>query len=282
MLRTFFRLVGKAFRMTVNRPLQRFNIANRARKHLGVDAKYFKPAPRAISPGFKSISSSSSIIKSFSETINDDRLVIEASNSLPVIKTVIKNELSSPDLVKQEKPARPLPKSSSLQLSDPAVIWHVDKVPPGRLDLNKLQELMINKLADDDYWTPHKIAEVYNIKEEYAENITKYFKQIRIIISPGLAKNLDYVARNDPVYQATKHIVYHVDKSLRSEHDKQFDATFLPTDNPDPEIKELLEASALQRRQQPDLRLTQLVKRPKPLKIGSVNEPKQLNSKDSD
>jgi Fe-S cluster biosynthesis and repair protein YggX len=316
MIGTFFKLVGKALRMAVNRPIQRFNIFNRAKKYLGPDAEYFMPAPRAIGAlsqakpsqyphlegksSFKSIKqkrlnaiaernqklltneannnqnlseSNENLVqettKSFSETKNDDKLVINVSNKLPVIKTVTRLETSSTppeQLAEQDKPHRPLPKSTNLQLSDPAVIWCVDKVPPGRLDLSKFQELMINRLADENYWTPKQIAETYNIKEEYAEGLIKYYKQIRIIISPRIAQNLDYVARNDPAYQATKHIIYHVDKSLRSDFDKQCDATFLPTDKLDPEIRALLDAGAVQPRRQ------QAIARPVPLRIRSIND----------
>lgn len=349
MIGTFFKLVGKAIRFSISRPLQRFNIANRAKKYIGEEAKYFTPAPRAIGAltlkgstqyphlqelsRFKSVkqrrldaiaernqkllekssaahsdggSSEDSLTntnqittggsnKSFSEIKQDDELVIETSNKLPAIRTVtIPNNTSvkqsstdGEDVAKDtqllEKPHRPMPTSTNLQLSDPALIWHVDKVPPGRLDLKKLQELMINKLADDEYWTPKKIAETYNIKEEYAENIVGYLRQIRIILSPRVAKTLDYIARNDPVYQATKNIIYHVDNSLRSQADKQSDKTFLPTDELEPEVRAVLDGGQLQpKSHQPDPRLTSLFKRPAPLRIRALNRPGDDDNDDGD
>lgn len=331
MLGTFFKLVGKAIRFSVSRPLQRFNIYNRAKKYLGEDAKYFAPAPRAIGalskigPSryphlegggyFKSIkqkrlealqnrhqktieshlpdranssaqpSATIATAKSFSETRADDNMIIELSNKLPVVKIVTKvenqkNQLDTNNLKKSS--SRPLPKLTNLPLQDPASIWVVDKTRPGRLSLEQLQELMINKLADDLYWTPKKISETYNIKEEYAENLIKYLKQIRIIISPRIAKLLDYTARNNPVYQATKHVIYHVDKSLRTETDRQFDNMYLPTDEIDEEIRELINAGAMQARQQPDPSLRALIKRPQPLRLNPINKFPEISSQEFD
>lgn len=323
MIGTFFKLVGKAIRFSISRPIQRFNIYNRSKKYLGGDAKYFMPAPRAIgalsqssisqyphlegSSPFKSVKQrrmeaiarrnqrllegttaieesakglspkTNSSVRSFSETKQDDKVVIETSNKLPVIKTVtiVENpkraDAAASDNEVSARPPRPLPTSTNLQLSDPAVIWRVDKVPPGRLDLDKLQQLMINKLADDAYWTPKQLSETYNISEKYAANITEYFKQIRIIISPGIANKLDYVARNDPRYQACKDIIYYVDPSLRTPLERQYDDTFLPTDELDPEVRRVLQGS--QRQMTPDPRLTGLIKRPKPLRFEPENRP---------
>lgn len=319
MIGTFFKLVGKALRFSISRPIQRFNIYNRAKKYLGEDAKYFTPAPRAIGSlsqnsssqyphlegpsGFKSVkqrrleaivrrnqrlleqeetgedvdqnSDGTNDKKAFSETKQDDRVVIESSTKLPAIRTVSLETSKSSDKLPNAgeavatRPPRPLPTSTNLQLSDPAVIWQVDQVPPGRLDLNKFQELMINKMADDAYWTAKQISETYNIKEEYAENIIKYFKQVKIILSPRIANKLDYVSRNDPLYKSYKHVIYHVDYSLRDSVDKKFDDTFLPTDDLDPEVRKVLQGSQLQR--SPDPKLTSLFKRPQPLRVEPLN-----------
>lgn len=321
-LSTFIKLVGKALRFTVNRPLQRFNIYNRSKKYLGPDAKKFMPAPRAIGAlslnnwkpsqyphlesGYKSIkqrrldainkrqqleglpsgstSESDKQPKSFSETENDDDLIIEASNKLEVTKTVIK--IDPPDNQQKQllsdgdsnvvdsrssvELQRALPKCTNLQLSDPATIWAVEKVPKGRLDVNMLQEIMINKLADEAYWTPEKIADKYNIKQSYAESLFKYLKQIRIVVSPRMAKNLDYVGKNDPAYQAAKHLIYFVDKRLRSDSDKKYDKMYLPHEQLDEEVKEVIdspsEVTAI------DERLKKIA-RPAPLRIGPINRP---------
>lgn len=339
----FYKLVVKALKYTIARPIQRFHIEGRAKKYLGEESKYFMPAPRAIGSlskqgisqyphlentgKFKSVAQrrqeaiasrnqklleasttttttakSISLVeandstttlpqKSFSEIKQDDDLVIEASmNRLPVIRTMPLLDKPPEALASGEegkdiqlvKSHRPLPKLVNLDLSDPASIWQVDKVPLGRLDLNKLQELMINKLADDEgHWTSKKISDVYNIKEEYAENIISYLKQIRIIISPHIKTCLDQTASNDPRYQATKDIIYVVDYTLRNETHRKFDETFLPTDQLEPEVQKVLEGGKVAEQlkpaskyMQPDIRLTKLYKRPEPLKLThSINEP---------
>lgn len=344
--------MGKALRFGVARPIQRFNIESRAKKHLGEDAKYFKPAPRAIGPltklgpsqyahleggGFKSIkqkrleaiqsrnqrllesdqsrpqieSSSqksfrdrvNAIAKSFSETRRDDELIIESLPRLPAIKTSLlmntrenhtpslgdkdKADETNKQIETAKKTHRPLPKSTNLDLRDPTHIWVTDNVPPGRLDLNNLQEIMLNKLSDTNYWTPEKISERYNIKAEYAEKLTKYLSQVRVVLSPRMAKCLDYTARTDPVYQATKDIIYFVDKSLRTELDKKYDAMYLPTDELDPEIRDLIGHNEIQHKviderhtighfKHVPLRLAQ--GQTKPDKIGSINQPERITT----
>lgn len=273
--RSFSWFVIKAFKYLVQRPLMRFNVANRATKYLGPDAPKFKLAPSAIGPmtqpagfigkltnanviskpqSFKSITSKRSAIGlnltnkstanpssndghqsiTYSDSLEDEnRLIIEASNKLKVTKKL--ETVSDQSSVS----TKPLPKLTSLQLQDPVNIWIVDKVPPGRLDINKLQELMLNILADENYWTIDKIVDSYGIAKEYAESITKNIKQIKIIISPRLYYNLEYVGRNNPTYQATKHLIYNVDASLRTEEDKVYDGLFEPN-HPDPEIQRLI------------------------------------------
>ena len=303
-------MVGKALRYSIRRPLQRFNIANRAKNFLGEDAKHFMPAPRAIGAvsklgpiqyphlegggSFKSLrqrrlealqsrrqkaiesthSHDHGLQRAFSETEKDDNLVIEASNKLEVVKTVklvTSQQPNAPDKELTKTTDRPLPKLTNLPLQNLSSIWNIDKTPPGRLSLNSIQEMMLNKLADVDHWTPKRISETYNIKEEYAESLLKYLKQVRIIISPAMAKNLDYIDRNNPTYQATKHIVYYVDKSLRSEQDRQYDKMYLPTDEIDPEIRELLEVDSLKDRRESEEKIRKLFKRPEPLRIGPLN-----------
>lgn len=318
-LNTFIKLVGKAFRFTVNRPMQRFNIYNRSKKYLGPDAKKFMPAPRAIGAlsqnnwkpsqyphlesGYKSIkqkrldavnrqkqlelplestSESGNVPKSYSENKLDDHLIIDASNKLEVTKTVIKIE--PPDKQVQQLPEsdtgdniklqRPLPKSTNLQLSDLASIWAVEKVPRGRLDLNMLQEIMINKLGDDAYWTPKMIAEKYNIKESYAESLFKYLKQIRIVVSPRMSKALDYVGRNDPSYQATKHLIYFVDKRLRTNLDKKYDSMYSPGEQLDEEVRELIDSpNEIAKATGSNLERQKRIARPAPLRIAPINQP---------
>lgn len=318
-LNTFIKLVGKAFRFTVNRPMQRFNIYNRSKKYLGPDAKKFMPAPRAIGAlsqnnwkpsqyphlesGYKSIkqkrldavnrqkqlelplestSESGNVPKSYSENKLDDHLIIDASNKLEVTKTVIKIE--PPDKQVQQLPEsdtgdniklqRPLPKSTNLQLSDLASIWAVEKVPRGRLDLNMLQEIMINKLGDDAYWTPKMIAEKYNIKESYAESLFKYLKQIRIVVSPRMSKALDYVGRNDPSYQAAKHLIYFVDKRLRTNLDKKYDSMYSPGEQLDEEVRELIDSpNEIAKATGSNLERQKRIARPAPLRIAPINQP---------
>lgn len=237
--------------------------------------------------------------RSFSRTEKDDSLVREAANKLEVTKKVIRLEINEGrdrkmveieegekeigntdgEIVAQEG-SRPLPKCTNLDLADPADIWIAKKTPPGRINLDMLQEMMINKLADDQYWTPKVVADRYQIKEEYAESLLKYLKQIRVIVSPRVARALDYTGLNNPAYQATKHIVYHVDKSLRNDIDKQFDNMYLPTDQPGEEIKSLIEPSSIIELE-PGNREAKLVgakpkvkKTPKPLQISPLNRPK--------
>lgn len=321
-LSTFIKLVGKAFRFTVNRPLQRFNIYNRSKKYLGPDAKKFMPAPRAIGAlsqnnwkpsqyphlesGYKSIkqrrldavnkqkhlelpsessSESGNQPKSYSENRLDDDLIIGASNKLEVTKTVVKinpsdkkvQQLSESSNVCTEnsvKKQRVLPHSTNLQLSDLASIWAVEKVPKGRLDLNMLQEIMINKLGDDAYWTPKMITEKYNIKESYAESLFKYLKQIRIVVSPRMSKALDYVGRNDPNYQAAKHLIYFVDKRLRTNEDKKYDSMYLPGEQLDEEIRELIDTpSEIAKIGETNIERQRRTKRPAPLRIAPINQP---------
>lgn len=225
--------------------------------------------------------------RSYSRTEADDNLVREASINLEV-KKLIKlspapmSELHSNRLAiesrenandinlpatsdSRSKPHRPLPTAVNLPLQDVAYMWHVDKVPPGRLSLVKLQELMINKLADEEYWTPKMISEKYDINEEYAEKVTSHLKHIRIVVSPKQAKNLDLVGRQNPQFQATKHVIYYVDPALRSEEDRQFDATFLPDKEDLPEsVKNVLETPTQPRPFLKDpSRFGQIMKKPK-------------------
>lgn len=313
---TFFKLVGKAFRFSVNRPLQRFNIYNRSKKYLGPDAKKFMPAPRAIGalsqndwrgsqyphlePGYKSIKqkrlaalnkpnqleaskSQPKLSKSFSETKTDDNLIIEASHKLAVMKTIVR--IQPTDNKQQElvgssqnqsatRTHRPLPKCTNLQLSDLTSIWAVEKTPKGRINLNMLQELMLNKLADEKYWTPKMVAERYNIKEEYAESLLKYILQIRVVVSPKLAKALDYVARNDTTYQASKDLVYFVDNRLRTEDDKRYDEMFLPGEDLDEEVRAVLDAQhdIVKVDQSIEARRRRIA-RPQPLRVAHANKP---------
>lgn len=297
------KLVTKAFKFTISRPIQRFNIENRAKKYLGPDASKFKPAPRAIGPiagrSLKQLSKPSTppknvglllsdeIKKPFSETEDDDKMVINSSNKLQVNKTVTQlnesicqnNKLITAN--ENKKSHRPLPKLTNLQLSDPASIWTVNKTPPGRLNLIQLQEIMI-------YNMPAKLAsEKFGIKEEYAETLIKSMKQVRVLVSPRLSKLLDYTNRDNKLFQETKNLIYFEDKTLRSDIDKSIDETFLPDDKLDPEIRELLDASkeaaALVDSEKTKPRITfvadevfrrpkRLAKRPEPLRISPANE----------
>lgn len=278
-LSTFLKLVNKAFKFAVMRPIQRFNIYNRARNYLGPDAKYFRPAPRAIGSSMVQTEALVSSPKSFSATEEDDILIKQTSNKIEVKKLLV----SPPAIGGDNKvgPLRPLPKLTKLDRRDPADIWNVDKTPPGRLSLHMLQELMLNKLGDDKHWTPKMLAERYKIREEYAESLVKYLKQVRIVVSPRTAMFLDYVGRENPTYQAAKHIVYHVDKSLRNDVDKMYDKMYLPTDQIDKEIREMVtQDDGLVPTQQFDeiAKVRRLVKRPAPLRLSPVNAPEQKPS----
>lgn len=258
--RTFLKLTRKALRFAISRPIQRFNIENRAKDHLGVDAKYFKPAPRITAP---SSQPAGPLL-----TARDEKLITGASK-LEVTKQIT---ITEPNCDTKQKQHRPLPTSTNLPLQDPTAIWVAKKIPPGRLDLNKLQELMLNKLADDEFWSPKVIADKYKIKEEYAASLTKYLKQIRIRVSPRMARALDTVGLHDEYYQAAKHIVYHVDNSLRNEFDRQFDEMYLPNEQLDPEVKEVLEPFSKQLISKPGETSKKLVKRPEPLRISALNQ----------
>lgn len=302
-LSTFIKLVGKAFRYSVNRPIQRFNVYNRAKKYLGPDAKFFKPAPRAIGPmsqtsspiqyphltdGGKHLGESSRepvacLPKSFSESEQDDSLVKEATPKLDVKKTVVMigNKDGSPDEVTT---TRSMPKLTNLGRRDPADIWDIDKTPPGRLSLHMFQEMMLNRLGEGEEFTPQKIAERYKIREEYAESLIKYVKQVRIVVSPRMGKLLDYVGKDNPAYQSTKHLVYHVDKSLRNDVDKAYDKMYLPTDELDPEIRELIDSGGIVPTQQfgEVAKVQRLIKRPAPLRLNPVNVAGQQSSQKSE
>lgn len=300
-LGTFLKLVNKAVKFSVHRPLQRFNVYNRAKKYLGPDAKYFRPAPRAIGPmselskpiqyphltgGNKSAGKLSStdpvalLPKSFSETEQDDCFVRETADKLDVKKTtVIINNTAQPDDKLVQK--RPLPQLTKIDRRDPAIIWETDKAPPGRLSLHMFTEMMLNQLGDEQFWTPKAVAEHYKIREEYAASLIKYLKQIRIVISPRMSKLLDYTARENASYQAAKHLVYHVDKSLRDKYDKQFDNMFLPTDELDEEVRSLLDQGSLVPEQQQFNELAKVqrvIKRPAPLRLKPENAPRELSS----
>lgn len=318
-LSTFIKLLNKAIKFAIARPIQRYNIENRSKKYLGPDAKNFMPAPRAIGAmsqidkpvqyphlqsGFKSMRQkrleasksmgtsmvpsetekiNSILTKSFSETELDDDLVIKAASRLAVNKSVkiiedkseyaaLLKDSSESDMTAlgEPKKGRPLPTSVNLPLQDPASIWEIKKTPPGRLNLNMLQELMIHKLSDGEYWTSQRLAEHYNIREDYAEKLTKYVKQIRMIIPPTVAKNLDYLNRDNEAYKATKDIIYYVDNSLRTEYDRKYDDTFDPeNDQLDESVKKVLAPPDSQPRpyliDTQNRRLKQLVA-PKPIK----------------
>lgn len=327
-LKGFIKLAGKAIRFTLYRPIQRFNVSNRAKKYLGPDAKAFMPAPRAIgslveqggkpsqyphleSKGFLSVRQrrlqalsrdedrkqledpKSNTTKSLpSKAREENNLVIEAATKLSIIKTVTKLNLRELETTLESNRARdeettalqdpkkqfdrPMPKLTQLQIS-PTNIWETEKVPPGRISLNMLQELMLNKLADDEYWTTQVIAERYNIKEEYAEKLIKYLKQIKFVIPPRVAYTLDYIARDDPIYQATKDLIYYVDPALRSERDRMFDATFLPEDDLDENVRRLIGFDSLDK---PKPKLVMV--RPEPLRIEPMNKQKPAQLEDSE
>lgn len=304
------RLVTKIFKYTFIRPIKRFDANIRMLKYLGPESKFFQPAPRAIGSlhdtggkglpyphpksgrGFKAVQQrrlealASKQTSSNSEQISlkppddsvDNKFVIDASNRLEVTKaTVNLNHSTESRLLEEdstgERTSRPLPKSTILELQDSRSIWVVDKVPPGRLDLNKLQELMLNKLADGEYWTPERLAERYKIKAEYAESLTKYLKQVRIIVSPRMKKLLDYVGKNDAAYEAGKHLVFIEDKSLRDDIDKQYDKMFLPEDDLTEDVKSLLEGSNSLPHQLDSATstYTRLARKPEPLRLTPLN-----------
>lgn len=214
---------------------------------------------------------------------SDYNFIIEASNKLSIIKTVTKLDLDELKLTLDsnkseveptaalEEPAkhRPLPKLTNLQRG-PQDIWSTDKVPPGKISLNMLQELMINKLADDEHWTAERIAERYNIKEAYAENLTKYLKQIKFVLSPRVAYLMDYIARDDPVYKATKDMIYYVDPLLRTKEDKMYDDTFLDEDELEEHVRRLIGYRSLQK-----AKPSFIMQAPQPLRIDPVNKTKQ-------
>lgn len=302
-LSTFIKLVGKAFRYSVNRPIQRFNVYNRSKKHLGPDAKYFKPAPRAIGPmsqtsspiqyphltdGSRHLEEISrepvaSLPKSFSETEQDDSLVKEATPKLDVKKTVVMVG-NIDESTNEAAPKRSMPKLTNLGRRDPADIWEIDKTPPGRLSLHMFQELMLNRLGEGEEFTPKIIAERYKIREEYAESLIKYLKQVRIVVSPRMGKLLDYVGKDNPAYLSTKHLVYHVDKSLRTDNDKIYDKMYLPTDKLEPEIRELIDQGGIIPATQQFgevAKVQRLIKRPAPLRLAPVNVPKEQSSQKS-
>lgn len=269
------RILRKMVGYTLVRPVLRFNVNNRAKKYLGPEAPKFMPAPRAIGPmsqakkpvvyphlahgeNFKSVQTKRlqamdkyNLVESTPQQsieVEKDRFIIDTSKRLEVNKIVHEENIPMSIQVKSKddntkvSTHRPLPKLTSLQLSDPASIWVVNKTPPGRLNLDQLQEIMINKLADNDnYWTPERIASRYKIKEKYAESLCNYLKHITIHISPKLANLMDYTSRDDPLFQATKHIIYVVRSDLRSDEDKKYDKMYLPTDQPPTEtVKELI------------------------------------------
>lgn len=253
------RIVLGFFKFTIARPLQRFNIENRMLKYLGPDSKYFKPSPRAGDKYYQQLEK---------PQLGDDKFVIAASNKLEVTKTVVKVDSD------QIPSTRPLPTSTRLQLQDIRSIWVADKIPPGRLSLDMLQEIMLNKLADENYWTPDRVAERYQIKSEYAENLLNHLKQIRIVISPHMKKLLDYTAKDDPVYQQAKHLVYIVDKDLRNDIDKQYDKMFLPEDELNEEVRSLIEPAPSHKQLDSAMSAySRLVKKVEPLRLEPLNKP---------
>lgn len=333
-LSTFLKIVNKAFKFTISRPLQRFNIEDRSVKYLGPDSKKWQPSPRAIgpisglslkelpkyphlTPGYKSISQKrrdaiesgksaeeqpvQAKLKSYSEDKEDDNLVIEALNKIDVIKTVARvgptlnpkqiesgyeqqNTNIGDETDGQLKPShRPLPKLTDLPRQDLRSIWEVERTPPGRMNLNMLQELMINKLADHVYWTSKAIAERYNIREEYADKLVSSLKQIRIRLSPRMAKNMDYVGRMNPEYMAMKDLIYHVDKSMRTELDKKYDSMYSPKDDLPDDVRQLIDSpGALQLPSKQGLTAQrEKYERPAPLRLApsNVKDPSQVKPK---
>lgn len=309
--------VGKILRSLTVKPMQRYNVYNRALKYLGPDAKRFFPAPRAIGnpDGIKSLpyphlsakgrrglaqkkpalfglfnNNKSQLLQ---ESQSKNEFVVDASNKLEVTKTVVVNPQPMPTSQSSEpveelvdiqkgpssalelaKKKRPLPRSTIMQRDDARVIWDCDKAPPGRLTLNDLQELMVNKLADAEHWTPKVLADRYNIKEEYADQLLNSIKQIRIVISPRLSVLMDYVGRDDQVYQATKNTIYIVDNRLRSDTDKIYDKMFLPDEKLAPEVDQLIDPPTdpqqLQILTRTSAMFDSLVRKPEPLKLEPV------------
>lgn len=350
-LSTFVKLVGKALRYSLIRPLQRYNVVNRSKKYLGPEAPKFAPAPRAIGamsqlskpPQYPHIQASTGGFLSmrqrrlqaiersgslpapderekpkelqdllqqkpkptYSQSENDDVLVREAAQALAVTKTVIdlkrlmiqdEDESSSsrpePEVAPSETgnelvtTKRPLPTSTNLPLQDISVIWETTRVPRGRISLMQLQELLINKLADENYWTPERVSEQYGIKLDYAATILQYYKQIRIIMPPRVYKALEYTQHNDPVFQATKDLVYEVDVSMRNELDKKCDETFLPTDQLSEEImtvlnrKPVLPGTVEEEKMLKEKDKPRTITHPGPLPVKALNEPTKRPAKE--
>jgi hypothetical protein len=199
--------------MAVNRPIQRFNIFNRAKKHLGEDAKYFMPAPRAI-------------------------------GSLSQIKPSLYPHLEGQSGFRSIKQKR-------LEA------------------IKKRNETLLERTTNENQALLSSNSEVPTVTKSFSETIN----DDRLIIQAGnsLPQVIKTVTTIEPQTKAPS-----------SDLVNQVDATFLPTDQLEPEVRELLDAGAVQPRHQPDPRLTQLVKRPKPLQLNPINrpaKPSELESK---
>lgn len=183
---------------------------SRAQRYLGPDAPKFKLAPKAIKYE----------IKRTGQPISDESFVIGEAKKLVV------NKIDAPQASTQcdkDRALRPLPVARNLPLEDPLNIWFVHKLPYGRLDLEKLQELLYNRLADGDYWSAKMISEKYKLNIDHAINLTKYVAAHKIICSPKVYNNLELVCLNNKFYQQIKSFAVEVDESLRTESDKRLD-----------------------------------------------------------
>lgn len=79
-------------------------------------------------------------------------------------------------------------------------------VPPGRLSIDQLNQLFLDRKLTPDEWTYEKISQVYNIDEDVARNLLTYFSSFRIYKTPkdfDITKSKNFLQQDDgPTYNA--------------------------------------------------------------------------------
>ncbi|XP_076317040.1 NADH dehydrogenase [ubiquinone] 1 alpha subcomplex assembly factor 4 [Tachypleus tridentatus] len=168
--------MGKLYSVFIRRPLQNFNVENRASKVLS-DKKIRKVPRHPSSIPYVSTLSSDPKAKEYSAIQND---LLEHLKSIKVVSKDPEGKVQ--ENVQEVEEIRPLPQDRKPQDQPEYGFIEPATIPPGKIKIRQALEFITNHHSDPQQWTVDIIAKEHNMNKVDVEHIVKYFKTFYLYI----------------------------------------------------------------------------------------------------
>ncbi|XP_013778788.1 protein NDUFAF4 homolog [Limulus polyphemus] len=168
--------MGKPYSVFIRRPLQNFNVENRATKVLS-DKKLRKAPKHPSSVPYVNSLGSDPKAEEHSVIQND---LVERLKSVKVVSQDPEGKVQ--ENVQEVEEKRLLPQDRKPQDQPEYGFMEPTRIPPGKVKIRQALEFITNYNSDPQQWTVGIIAKEHNMNNTDVEHIVKYFKTFQLYI----------------------------------------------------------------------------------------------------